>query len=175
MKKFKILTMSAMLTITSLGLFSPEDANASSLDESIVNVPVLEAPISNEPVLEEPVLEGLISPMSAQGSGWQTKGGIKAQVYNSKDSYNIGERIKVYAERSGTGATVYYDVRIGKMINGSWVQTPDSGKTGTFTSKVHNFDFNNYGSGLYKVLFKVFSDSSYNNWIGDWETTFYVN
>lgn len=175
MKKFKVLTMSAILSITSLGLFSSEKADASVLEESMLNEPIIEAPVLDKPVLEEPVLDGLISPMSAQGTGWQTKGGIKAQVYNSKDSYNIGEKIIVYGERSGTGATVYYDVNVAKMTNGQWQWTPDSGKKGTFTSKVHKFEFNNYGSGLYKVIFKVFSDSSYNNWIGDWETTFYVN
>ncbi len=159
MKKFKVLTMSAILSITSLGLFPTEKANASVLNESGVNNTFL-----NNPVVA-----------SVSGSGWQTKGGIKARVSTSKDTFNNTERIYVNAERSGTGATVYYEVNILKNNGTEWTQTPDSGKSGTFTSKVHSLNFNNYGPGRYRVLLKVFSDSSKINWIGDWETTFFIS
>lgn len=173
MKKFKVLTMSAILSITSLGLFSSEKADASVLEESMLNEPIIEAPVLDEPVLEAPVLD---EPelRSVSGSGWKTIGGIKARVSTSKDTYN-NDNIVVNAERSGTGATVYYRIDIYKQVGSSWVLTPDSKKSGTFTSKVHTVTFNNYGNGLYNVVLKVFSDSNHNNWIGDWETNFYVN
>ncbi|PIJ96858.1 hypothetical protein [Lysinibacillus sphaericus] len=173
MKKFKVLTMSTILTITSLGLLSTENAEASVLDESIVNVPVLESPILDESVLETPILDESVL-RSVSGSGWKTIGGIKARVSTTKDTYESKDNIVVKAERSGTGATVYYRIDIYKNVGSSWVKTPDSGKSGNFTSKEHTITLNNYGTGLYQALLKVWSDSNEINWIGDWETNFYV-
>lgn len=175
MKKFKVLSMSAVLAITSLGLFQTEKADASVLEEPMINESILETPIINESLLTEPSLEATELERSVSGSGWQTIGGIKARVSTSKDTFASTDNIVVNAERSGSGATVYYRVDIYKQVGSSWVKTPDSGKKGTFTSTVHKVTFKNYGSGMYQALLKVWSDSSEINWIGDWETTFAVN
>lgn len=170
LNKFKLFTISAILSITSLGLFPTEkadaaDFNATALDESVLG----------ESVLNESALDELISVKSVSGSGWQTKGGITARVSTSKDAYAANESFVVNAERSGSGATVYYEIMITKQIGSSWNVVPDSGKKGTFTNKVHKISFNNYGKGIYKATLKVWSDSSYQYWIGDWETTFAAN
>lgn len=175
MQKLKVVAASAVLSITSLGLFSVEKADASDLSKSEA---VLEASTLNTTVLDTPVLNelnDLILPASISGSGWQTKGGITAKVSTSKDTYAYGENVVVKAERSGTSPKVYYRVDIAKQEGSFWVKTPDSGKKGTFTSGVHNVTLKTYGSGLYRVIFKVWSDSSEENWIADWETTFAVN
>ena len=172
MKKLKVLTLSAALSLTSLGLLSVEKADASDLTESEV---VLEDSTSNKTFLETPVLNeanDLISPLSVSGTGWLTQGGIKARVSTSKDSYGLGENVVVKAERSGSSPTVYYRVDIFKREGQFWNKTPDSGKKGTFTNGVHNVTLKTYGSGIYSVIFKVWSDSGEENWIGGWETSF---
>ena len=180
MQKLKVLTLSAALSITGFGLLAVEKVDASDLTKSEV---VLEDSTLNNTFLDTPVLNesnDLISPLTVSGSGWLTKGGIKARVSTSKDQYALGENVVVKAERSGSSPTVYYRVDVAKRDSqGRWIQTPDSGpdsgKKGTFTNGVHNVTLKTYGSGIYKVNLKVFSDSSHENWIGDWETSFSSN
>ncbi|MGE7020431.1 hypothetical protein [Solibacillus cecembensis] len=174
MKKLKVLTMTAALSITGLGLFPIEKADASELikSEAILDASALDFDTS---VLDSQVLNELddsISTRSISGSGWQTKGGIKAKVSTDKDQYGLGESVKVKAERSGSSPTVYYRVDIYKQEGSMWNKTPDSGKKGTFSSGAHSVTLKTYGPGMYKVYFKVWADSSEEYWIGDWETSF---
>lgn len=175
MKKLKVITLSAALSITSLGLLPLEKAEASVLNksESVLEASTLDTLTLDTLVLNES--DEIISGQSVTGSGWQTMGGIKARVSTSKDTYSNGENVVVKAERSGTGPTVYYRVDIYKREGSNWHKTSDSGKTGTFTSKVHNVTLKTYGSGIYKVFLKVWKDSDEEYWIGDWETTFASN
>ncbi|TQR27203.1 hypothetical protein C7Y47_23595 [Lysinibacillus sphaericus] len=131
MKKIKIFTMLTVLLITSLGLFSVENAHAVS-------------------------------------SGSQTKGGITAKVYTDKNSYKSNETIYATGEKTAAGGTVYYDIRIWKKTSNGWEQVGiEYGSTSGKTSQVKFKP----GVGTYTVMFKIFTDSKMDNWVGDWETT----
>ncbi len=159
--------MSTVLSISSLSLFPIEKADA-----SVLNEPVLEASI-----LGESNLDGLFTNYSIAGSGWQTKSGITAKISTNKNNYKLGEDILVNAEKTAAGGKIYYEVVLLSLdiSKGMWFQRDRYGFAST-TGKIPQIKFRAiYGVGPYRVMLKAFSDPEYDKWLGDWETSISVN
>ncbi|WP_324728758.1 hypothetical protein VO178_19405 [Lysinibacillus fusiformis] len=116
-----------------------------------------------------------IEKADAASSGWQTYGGITAKVSTNKDNYKYNDQILIDAEKTSTGGKVYYEVYVDKLqTNGMWVEVGRFGK-GSTSGKISQVSVKAiYGTGPYKVRFKLFSDSAYDKWIGDWFVNFNI-
>jgi hypothetical protein len=123
----------------------------------------------------------------AASSGWLTNGGITANVYTDRTGdYPASDTwIGVTGQKTSTGGTVYYEFNLmhhradgTDEIAGSW-QNPET-VTGSFSSQssqryFYIDDFLPTGSsGIYWVQMKLYSDSGYQNWIGDWNTAWFA-
>ncbi|MCF2719323.1 hypothetical protein LWE69_19985 [Paenibacillus sp. UKAQ_18] len=155
MKKLIVPVLSASLLIASL---SPVVASA----ETVVQNPDTSA-----------VSQELITPQA--NSGWETKNGITARVYTDRngdvpvsDSY-----IGVTGEKTAAGGTIYYYYYL-VNIDTDRVVAESNPSSFSSTSPQSRFPIDNLlnkgQSGNFQIMMKLFSDSNYDNWIGDWYT-----
>lgn len=113
---------------------------------------------------------------SAASTGYQTYNGITANVYTDRTGdYPVSDDwIDVWGQKTSTGGTVYYMVHMDKFNGSSWSQVAT--QSGSFASQTpaKRFYINDLlsagSSGTFRVRFKIFRDSGYQDWIGDWIT-----
>lgn len=132
----------------------------------------------------------VIDPLPAHGSeistmaasGWSTKNGVQARVYTDR-SGTVPESdtyIGVTGEKTSAGGTVYYQLRLIRITNGTEYFVSQSSGTMTTTTSQKQFKIDSFlgfsTSGTFKIEMKLFKDSHLEQWIGDWSTpSFTVN
>ncbi|MEI5909437.1 hypothetical protein WAK64_20625 [Bacillus spongiae] len=114
--------------------------------------------------------------VDAAESGWKTYNGISANVYTDRTGdYPVSDSyIGATGLKTSAGGTVYYRMELDEYVNGAWYSR-DS-KKGSFSSQtpMSKFYIDEHlvkgESGTFRVMMKIFSDSEYDIWVGDWIT-----